>query len=184
MPGLAKQWWYRFVNERHKHVFAMNPGRQGEWTLFEPWWRRLLATTITSEQARKFLRWGARGDVLHVREAIPRRGSQLRGWMNCAALASYLLGRPDWVWTPRGFYKLLLRDPNVCRVNVSGLVSLDAADLSKALETIMACDECKPGAPKPCCMNRGRDLVELPPIMSGHENSQNDFRPREKEVER
>jgi hypothetical protein len=37
-----------------------------------------LMATITSEQARKFLIWDARGDVLHVREAVPGRGSQPR----------------------------------------------------------------------------------------------------------
>ena len=172
VPGLKKQWWHPFVNERHKHVFAMRPAREGEWTLLEPWWHRLLAATITSEQARKFLLWGARGDVLHVREFIPGLGSQLRGWMTCAALASYLLGRRYWVWTPHGLYKLLLRETNVCRVDVSRLVKLDAAGFAKASETILACNECKPGAalqrrfgaPKPFCMNCGRDLVELPEV--------------------
>jgi len=164
VPGLQKQWWHRFVNKRHKHVFAIRPARPGEWTLFEPWWHRLLTATITSEQARKFLLWGARGDVLLVREAIPGQGSQMRGWMNCAALASYLLGRKYWVWTPHGLYKLLLREPHVCRVDVSELLALDAAELSKGSRVIRACDECapgakrRPGAPKPFCMKCGRDL--------------------------
>ena len=60
VPGLKKQWWHPFVHERHKHVFAMKPAGLGEWTLLEPWWHRLLTATITSEQARKFLLWGAR----------------------------------------------------------------------------------------------------------------------------
>ncbi len=165
VPGLKKQWWHLFVHKVHKHVFAMRPAGPGEWTLFEPWWRRLLTATITSEQARKFLLWGARGDVLHVREAIPGRGSQVRGWMTCAALASYLLGRKYWVWTPHGLYKLLLREPNVCRVDVGRLVALDAAKLAEASRVIAACDECapgahkrRPGAPKPFCMKCGRDL--------------------------
>jgi hypothetical protein len=25
VPGLQKQWWHRFANKRHKHVFAMKP---------------------------------------------------------------------------------------------------------------------------------------------------------------
>lgn len=164
VPGLKKQWWHPFVNKRHKHVFAMRPAGAGQWTLFEPWWHRLLTATITSEQARKFLIWGARGDVLHVREAIPGRGSQVRGWMTCAALASYLLGRNYWVWTPHGLYKLLLHEPNVCRVDVSALVKFNAAKLAEASLVIAACDECTPGAPKrgpgapkPFCMNCGRD---------------------------
>jgi hypothetical protein len=166
VPGLKKQWWHPFVHKVHKHVFAMRPAQRGEWTLFEPWWHRLLSATISSEQARKFLLWGARGDVLLVREAIPGRGSQARGWMTCAALASYLLGRPYWVWTPHGLYKLLLREPNVCRVDVSVLLTLDAAELGQGSRVIVACDECmpgtpkrRPGAPKPFCMKCGRDLM-------------------------
>jgi hypothetical protein len=154
------------VNKRHKHVFAMRPAGKGEWTLFEPWWHRLMTATITLEQARKFLLWGARGDVLLVREAIPGVGGQVRGWMTCAALASYLLGRSYWVWTPHGLYKLLLREPNVCRVDVSVLLTLDAGELTKGSRVIIACDECapgshrrRPGAPKPFCMKCGRDLA-------------------------
>src|SRR6266508_451165 len=41
VPGLKKQWWHRFVHNKHKHVFAMRPAGNGEWTLFEPWWHRL-----------------------------------------------------------------------------------------------------------------------------------------------
>jgi hypothetical protein len=164
VPGLKKQWWHRFVNDRHNHVFAMRPAGPDEWTLFEPWWHRLLTATISSEQARKFLLWGARGDVLLVREAIPGRGSQVRGWMTCAALTSYLLGRPYWVWTPHGLYKLLLREPNVCRVDVAELLQRRADQLARGSRVIPACDHCLPGAPKqpgaakPFCMNCGRDL--------------------------
>lgn len=167
VPGLDKQWWHPFVNRRHKHVFAMRPAGPDEWTLFEPWWHRLLTATITSQQAKKFLLWGARGDVLLVREAIPGRGTgQLRGWMNCAGLTSYLLGRPYWVWTPHGLYERLLHEPNVCRVDVSALLDLDAADLGRGSRAIAACTECDPGARnrrpqgarKPFCMSCGRDL--------------------------
>jgi len=165
VPGLQKQWWHRFVNKRHKHVFAMRPTLDGEWTLFEPWWHRLLTATITSEQARKFLLWGARGDVLLVREAIPGRGSQVRGWMTCAALASYLLGRKYWVWTPHGLYRLLLREPNVCRIDVSVLLERDIGKLTTpGSRAVVACSRCSPGVPrppgafKPFCLNCGRDL--------------------------
>jgi len=167
VPGLSKQWWHPLVNERHKHVFAMRPAGPDEWTLFEPWWHRLLTATINSLQAKKFLLWGARGDVLLVREAIPGRGSQVRGWMTCAALASYLLGRSYWVWTPHGLYKLLLREPNVCRVDVSALLQFDAAKLAAGSRIIRACNKCTPGAPrpsgavKPFCMACGRDLPHV-----------------------
>jgi len=166
VPGLKKQWWHRFVNKRHKHVFAMRPAAEGAWTLFEPWWHRLLTATITAEQARKFLIWGARGDVLLVREAIPGQGSQVRGWMNCAALASYLLGRSYWVWTPHGLYELLLRESGVCRVDVSALLTRDLAALATSdTRVVAACARCSagarrpPGAPKPFCMQCGRDLA-------------------------
>jgi len=165
VPGLQKQWWHPLVNRRHQHVFAMRPEKDGEWTLFEPWWRRLLTATISSAQARKFLLWGARGDVLLVREAIPGCGSQVRGWMTCAALSSYLLGRKYWVWTPHGLYKLLMREPRVCRVDVSALLEQDLATLAVPdSRVVAACSKCSPGAPgppgafKPFCLKCGRDL--------------------------
>lgn len=167
VPGLTRQWWHRFVHPRHTHVFAMRPAGPDEWTLFEAWWQRLLTATITAEQARKFLLWGARGDVLLVREAIPGRGSQIRGWMTCATLCSFLLGRAYWVWTPHGLYERLLREPKVCRVDVSVLLTIDTAELAGGSRVVAACSECasgdpsrQPGAPKPFCMKCGRDLVE------------------------
>ena len=48
VPGLNKQWWHRFVNARHKHVFATRPAGPDAWTLFEPCWHRLVTATITS----------------------------------------------------------------------------------------------------------------------------------------
>ena len=134
VPGLRKQWWHPFVHKVHKHVFAIRPAGPDSWTLFEPWWQRLLTATITAEQARKFLLWGARGDVLLVREAIPGRGSQVRGWMNCAALVCFLLGRPYRVWRPHSLYKLLLREPNVSRVDVSLLLGRHRTDDPQARE--------------------------------------------------
>lgn len=170
VPGIEKQWWHRFVNKRHTHVFAMHPAENGKWTLFEPWWTRLLTATITDEQAKKFLRWGALGDVLLVREAIPGSAGQIRGWMNCAVLATYLLGRPYWVWTPHGLYRRLVREPGVCHVDVSELLSRDLSALgTEGSRAVVACEECRPdhparrpGVAKPFCMNCGRDLVELP----------------------
>ncbi len=166
VPGIDKQWWHLFVHKVHKHVFAMRPVGDGDWTLFEPWWTRLLTATITSEQAKKFLRWGGQGDVLLVREAIPGRSGQVRGWMNCAALASYLLGRPYWVWTPHALYRRLLGEPNVCPVDVSGLLTQDLKEVgSSGSRVVVACDECQNDAPKrpkgaakPFCMKCGRDL--------------------------
>lgn len=63
VPGIDKQWWHPFVHHRHKHVFALRPAENCKWTLFEPWWTRLLTATISNEQAEKFLRWGARSET-------------------------------------------------------------------------------------------------------------------------
>src|SRR3954470_5653073 len=117
VPGLRKQWWHRFVHDRHKHCFVMRPGASGQYILVEPWWTRMMISTLDAAQAQKFLLWGSRGDVLLVRERIPGAGSQVRGWMTCAALTAYLLGRNYSVWTPHGLYRRLLREPAVRRVN-------------------------------------------------------------------
>jgi len=63
---------------------------------------KVLTAMIADELAKKFLRWGAQGSALPVREAIPilRSAGQARSWMNCAALATSLLERPYWVGTP------------------------------------------------------------------------------------
>ena len=87
--------------------------------------------------------------------------------MNCAALASYLLGRSYWVWSPHGLYTLLLREPHVCQVDVSALLEFDAAQLEEGSPQITVFEKCMPGAPKPpgtakpFCMHCGRDLVDL-----------------------
>jgi len=166
VPAIDRQWWHRFVHKVHKHVFAIRPERDGSWTLFEPWWTRLLTATINTIQAEKFLLWGAQGDVLLVREAIPGHSSQLRGWITCAVLAAHLLGRRYHVWTPHQLYRQLLREPNVCRVDVSALLQRDSSQLGNPDSRIVeACAECGsgphiagPGTAKPFCMHCGRDL--------------------------
>lgn len=107
VPGLRKQWWHRFTNPRHQHVFVMRMLDDSRWILVEPWWTRMLVSVLTLDEAVKFLRWGAAGDILQVQEAIPGRGSQVRGWSNCAVLAAFLLGRSYWTWTPHGLYNRL-----------------------------------------------------------------------------
>ena len=119
VPGLQKQWWHRFTDPRHKHVFAMRMVSKDQWILFEPWWTRIMNTTLTLDEAVKFLRWGAVGSVLRVKESIPGSGSQARGWANCAVLVSLLLGRPYWTWTPHGLYQALSREPGVEHVDVA-----------------------------------------------------------------
>ena len=140
VPGLQKQWWHKFVHKRHKHVFAIRPEPNGMWTLFEPWWRRLLTASITPEEARKFLAWAAAGDVLLVRELIPGSGSQIRGWANCAVLVSFLLGRGYRTWSPHGFYRRLTRECGVQSVDVSMLLTLEADDLEMASQAIAVHD--------------------------------------------
>ncbi len=79
----------------------------------------------------------------------------------------YLLGRPYWMWSPHGLYKLLVREPGVCRVDVSALLEFGVYKLaagSRVIAPHAACDACAPGSPKPpgtanpFCMKCGRDL--------------------------
>jgi hypothetical protein len=122
VPGLRRQWWHRFVHHKHKHVFAMRPMSNGGWLLVEPWWTRMMVTILTPADAIKFLRWGGTGDILCVREAIPGKASQLRGWSNCAVLTAFVLGRSSWSWTPHGLYRELLREKETRHVNVEQLL--------------------------------------------------------------
>ena len=122
VPGLRRQWWHPFVHERHKHCFLMRPDKAGGYLIVEPWWTRMMVSTLSADQARKFLLWGAQGDMLLVRENVPGAGCQVRGWMTCAAMTAYLLGRPYTVWTPHGLYQRLLLEPEVRRVNASHLL--------------------------------------------------------------
>jgi len=122
VPGLKRQWWHRFVHHKHKHVFAMRPTNTGSWLLVEPWWTRMMVTILPPADAVKFLRWGGTGDILRVRESVPGRASQLRGWSNCAVLSAFLLGRSSWAWTPHGLYRQLLREKSTRRGNVKQLL--------------------------------------------------------------
>ena len=107
VPGLQKQWWHRFTSPKYQHVFAMRVVDDNAWILVEPWWTRMLISVLTLDEAIKFLRWGAAGHILQIREAIPGCGNQARGWSNCAVLTSFLLGRAYWTWTPHGLYRRL-----------------------------------------------------------------------------
>lgn len=122
VPGLQKQWWHPFVNAKHKHVFAMRPIDTANWILVEPWWTRLMVTLLSLADAVKFLRWGACGDILRVREAVPGRGNQARGWSNCAVLCSFILGRASHTWTPHGLYRQLCCEKDVKHENVEELI--------------------------------------------------------------
>jgi hypothetical protein len=122
VPGLQRQWWHRFVDHRHKHVFAMRPTNTGSWLLVEPWWSRMMVTILPPADAVKFLRWGGTGDILRVREAVPGKANQLRGWSNCAVLTAFVLGRSSWTWTPHGLYRELLREKATRHENVEQLL--------------------------------------------------------------
>jgi hypothetical protein len=123
VPGLKPQWWHRFASARHKHVFALRMLDQERWLLVEPWWTRLMVNVLTFDQAIKFLRWGAAGDILRVREAIPGRGCQARGWANCAVLVSFMLGRSYWTWTPHGLYRRLKAEADTESVELPHFLS-------------------------------------------------------------
>lgn len=69
-----------------------------------------------------------------------------------------------WVWAHPD-YRLLLREPNVCRVDVSALLSHVTKLGATASRVIAPCDECRSNAPRQCagaakpfCMNCGRGL--------------------------
>ena len=113
VPGLKKQWWHRFTHPKHKHVFALKMIENNQWVIVEPWWTRIMVTTLPLDEAVKFLRWGAAGSILKVTERIPGRGSQTRGWTNCAVLISFMLGRSYWTWTPHGLYQRLSSEDGV-----------------------------------------------------------------------
>jgi hypothetical protein len=118
VPGLRRQWWHRFAHHKHKHVFAIRPMSTGSWLLVEPWWTRMMVTTLAPADAVKFLKWAATGDILRVREAIPGQASQLRGWSNCAVLTAFVLGRASRAWTPHGLYRELLRENETRHVSL------------------------------------------------------------------
>lgn len=122
VPGLRWQWWHWFVHHKHKHVFAMRPTGTGSWLLVEPWWTRMMVTILPPADAVRFLRWGATGDILRVREAVPGKASQIRGWSNCAVLSAFLLGRSSWAWTPHSLYRQLRRERLTRRENVQQLL--------------------------------------------------------------
>jgi hypothetical protein len=119
VPGLTKQWWHRFVDARHKHVFALRMMKDGNWILVEPWWTRMMVTVVPLDEAVKFLRWGAAGDILQVREAIPGKGDQARGWANCVVLTAFLLGRSYWTWTPHGLYRRLAAEKGARHIDAA-----------------------------------------------------------------
>lgn len=122
VPGLRPQFWHRFVHGTHKHVLLLKPDMAGTWTLFEPWWTRLLVRTVSTDQALRFLTWAAMGDVLLVEEHVPGRGRQLSGWANCASLAAFVLGRGYWVWSPHALFRRLAAEPRTRSIDVSGIL--------------------------------------------------------------
>ena len=133
VPGLYPQWWHRFAHARDKHVFAIRRLDDGSWLLVEPWWTRLMVNVLTLDEALKFLHWGAAGHVLKVREAIPGRGTQLRGWSNCAVLMAFLLGRSYWTWTPHGLYRRLVADASVEAIDPDQLLGEHFRDIGNRI---------------------------------------------------
>lgn len=142
VSGLQKQWWHRFTNSRHQHVFAMRMLDDGCWIIVEPWWTRMLVSVLTLDEAVKFLRWAAEGDILQVREAVPGCGNQVRGWSNCAVLMAFLLGRSYRTWTPHGLYRRLVAEPDVRVVDLeqwlaSHIRVVATRNVDQALEAVV-----------------------------------------------
>lgn len=122
-------------------MFAIRMLADGSWLLVESWWTRMLVSVLTPDEALKFLRWGASGDILQVREAVPGRGNQLRGWSNCAVMMAFMLGRAYRTWTPHGLYRRLLAEPGVHAIDLirrlPRYVRLAAArEVDRALEAL------------------------------------------------
>ncbi len=122
VPGLRGQFWHRFVHKTHKHVLMLKPNPDGTWTLFEPWWTRLLVRTISTDQAVRFLTWAAMGDALLVEEDVPGRGNQFRGWANCVSLAAFVLGRAYCVWSPHALFKRLQSEQRTQIIDIADFV--------------------------------------------------------------
>lgn len=151
VPGLQKQWWHRFINPRHQHVFALKTVDDDHWVIFESWWTRIMVTDLGIDEAVKFLRWGALGSILRVMERIPGKGSQARGWANCAVLTSLMLGRSYWTWTPHGLYRRLAAENGVTRVELTDfleekLISMTRKIAGAALGDVSALMELSPEA--------------------------------------
>lgn len=119
VPGLQKQWWHRFAAAKYQHVFVMRMVEDSSWILVEPWWTRMLVNVLSLDEAVKFLRWGASGKILQIREAIPGSGNQARGWSNCAVLTAFLLGRAYWTWTPHGLHRRLSAEPGARPIDLA-----------------------------------------------------------------
>jgi hypothetical protein len=100
-------------------VFALKMVGDDQWVIFEPWWNRMMVTTLTVDEAVKFLRWGAAGSILKVTERIPGEGSQACGWANCAVQISLMLGRSYRTWTPHGLYQRLSTEEGVESIDVA-----------------------------------------------------------------
>lgn len=145
VPGLQRQWWHRFANTKYQHVFAMRMVDEDNWIIVEPWWTRMLVTVLTLDEAVKFLRWGATGNILQVREAIPGNGNQVRGWANCAVLTAFLLGRRYRTWTPYGLYRRLAKDRDARPVDLAQWLTdhvrhVAARNADQALESLQLID--------------------------------------------
>jgi hypothetical protein len=141
VPGLQRQWWHRFANASYQHVFAMRMVDDDTWIIVEPWWTRMLVTVLTLDEAVKFLRWGASGNILQVREAVPGHGNQVRGWANCAVLTAFLLGRSYRTWTPYGLYQRLVKDSDARPVDLTQWLAdhvrhVAARNADRALESV------------------------------------------------
>jgi hypothetical protein len=132
VPGLQRQWWHRFV-PGFQHVFLIRPVNHEQWLLFEPWWSRLMVSTLNTEEAVQFLKWADAGAVLRVTERIPGTGSQLRGWSNCAVLAAFLLGRHYWLLSPNTLFKRLAEEPGVEQIKVPELLARYFANIVSSI---------------------------------------------------
>lgn len=163
VPGLQKQWWHRFANRRHQHVFALKVDGDDQWIIFEPWWTRIMVTTLAIDQATRFLRWGALGHILKVTERIPGNGSQSRGWSNCSVLTSLMLGRSYWTWTPHGLYQRLLAEDGVEQVELAQFLETKLISMTQSIteETLGDITVLTQLSPEAAFMELGRRISRM-----------------------
>ena len=163
VPGLQKQWWHRFAHPKHKHVFALKMVGDDQWLLFEPWWTRIMVTTLGLDEAVRFLRWGAVGSILRVTERIPGNGNQWRGWANCSVLTSLMLGRSYWTWTPHGLYKRLSTEVGVKPVELADFLEENLALRTRRIieEALGDTTNLKQLSPEAAFMELGRRISRM-----------------------
>lgn len=133
VPRFGERWWYRWVPGVYKHCFALRY-QGGQWVVFETWWTRIFVAAVTSAEATRYLLLAAKGEMVLVPEHIPGTGGQVRGWMTCAGMIAYMLGRPYWVWTPSGLCRKLKSEATAKPIDPIAILTDEGQINTRAIE--------------------------------------------------